>query len=295
MPASPASARRAVLQLPPEPVSKTRDLTVDGSAGPVPLRLYRPAAEDEASTLPCLAFIHGGGWVFGDLDSYDALCCRLSNQAGCCVVSIHYRLAPEHSFPAAIEDCVAGYTAILRDAQALRIDPARIAVAGDSAGGAIAAVLSHMGRDGDIRAPVHQTLIYPVVDLDQGLEDYGPDLPGMTITGSTMVYFRDHYTPRRTDRTDWRASPIWAAPHGLPPTLIITCGQDPLAAEGRRYADRLAEASVRVAHLHLSDQTHGMITMTKVNRSAMGLQDFIASALREAFNDFDQPLGANRE
>jgi acetyl esterase len=286
-----ADARKALLQLPPEAVASTRDVEIAGPGGPVPLRLYRPMGCSETDVLPCFVFIHGGGWVFGNLESHDALCRRICNQAQCAVISVHYRLAPEHPFPAAVDDCAAAYAAIVRDAGALCIDPARVAVGGDSAGGTLASVVALMGRDGDLPAPVYQVLIYPATDLDQSLEDYGPNSLGMTITGATMVYFRDHYTPRARDRADWRVSPIKAASlEGVAPALVVTCGHDPLREEGCRYARRLEQDGVRVSHLHLSDQTHGMITMTKVNRAALGLQDMVAAKLREAFTDFVSPL-----
>lgn len=281
-----ADARRTTLQRPPEAVGETRDFAVAGPAGDVPLRHYRPRGAAAGEALPCLVFIHGGGWVFGDLESHDALCRRIANQAHCCVVSVHYRLAPEHPYPAALEDCVAAWTAITRDSAAPGIDPARIAIGGDSAGGSLAAVIALMGRDGALPAPLAQVLIYPSVDLDQSIESYGADTPGMLITGKTMVYFRDHYTPRAEDRLDWRASPLRAPTlAGVAPALVITCGHDPLAREGRAYADRIAAEGGCATHLHLSDQTHGMITMTKVNRAAIGLQDFVAASLRETFGD----------
>ena len=278
------AARRELLQLPPDAVSEKRDLTVRGPAGPVPLRLYRPAGVSPADVLPCLVFIHGGGWVFGSLESHDGLCCRLANGSGACVIAVDYRLAPEHPFPAAVEDCATAYAAIAADATDLRIDPARIAVGGDSAGGNLAAVLALMARDGALPRPVCQVLIYPVVDLGRTLGSYGQDTAGMSITGATMVYFRDHYTPDPADRSDWRASPARAASHAdLPPTLVVTCGHDPLAAEGRAYAESLERAGVRVAALHLADQTHGMLTMTRAIRPATGIQDFVAATLRDAF------------
>jgi acetyl esterase len=278
------AARRENLQVPAEDVSERRDFAVAGLAGAIRLRLYRPRGTPGDAILPCFVYMHGGGWIFGDLESHDALCCRLANEAGCCVIAIDYRLAPEHPFPAAIEDCAAAYAAIAADAAALQINPARIAVGGDSAGGNLAAVLALMGRDGTVPPAIYQVLLYPVVDLDQQLKDYGSDTAGMVITGATMVYFRNHYTPRPADRTDWRASPLRAKSlTGLPPAFVLVCGHDPLAAEGRAYAERLEQEGVRVALLHLSDQTHGMITMTKAIRTATGIQDFVAAGLRDAF------------
>jgi acetyl esterase len=278
------AARREALQLPAEAVSERRDFTVPGPAGPIPLRLYRPAHVAADTTLPCLVFMHGGGWVFGNLDSHDGLCCRLANKAGCCVIAIDYRLAPEHPYPAAVVDCAAAYATIAAEASGLKIDPNRMAVGGDSAGGNLAAVLALMGRDGTVPRPVQQTLIYPVVDIDQGLDDYGPNSDGMLITGATMVYFRDHYIPNAADRSDWRASPLKASSlANLPPALVIVCGHDPLKAEGRAYADRLEREGVQVTLLQLSDQSHGVITMTKVVGMAIDLQDFVAASLRDAF------------
>jgi acetyl esterase len=278
------AARRETLQLPADEVSERRDLKVPGPGGAIALRLYRPHGLPAEATLPCLVYMHGGGWLFGDLESHDGLCCRLANEAGCCVIAIDYRLAPEHPFPAAIEDCAAAYASIAADAAALRIDPAQIAVGGDSAGGNLAAVLALMGRDGIVPSAVYQVLLYPVVDLDRDLDDYGRNTTGMVITGATMVYFRDHYTPCPADRADWRVSPLKARSlAGLPPALVLTCGHDPLATEGRTYAERLEREGVRVTLLHLSDQTHGMITMTKAVGVATGIQDFVAASLRDAF------------
>ena len=278
------AARREALQLPPDAVSEKRDFTLEGPGGPIPVRLYRPAGVAAETILPCLVFMHGGGWVFGNLESHDGLCCRLANASGACVIAIDYRLAPEHPFPAAVDDCATAYAAIAKDAASLRIDPTRLAVGGDSAGGNLAAVLALMGRDRDIPAPLFQVLLYPVTDLDQALDDYGPNSDGMVITGATMTYFQGHYVPDPASRADWRASPLKATSlAGAAPALVITCGHDPLSAEGRAYAERLLREGVRVSALHLSDQTHGVLTMTKVIRAASTVQDFIGASLRDAF------------
>jgi acetyl esterase len=278
------AARRNTLQLAPEPVSLRREHVIAGPGGDVALRLYRLSGAAADTVLPCLVFFHGGGWIMGSLDTHDGLCCHLANAAACCVISVDYRLAPEHPFPAALDDCVAAYRAIAADTGGLLIDPARIAVGGDSAGGNLAAVVALLGRDGAVQAPIQQTLLYPVVDIHRGLADYVADSPGMVISGATMVHFRDHYAPREADRADWRASPIKARSlAGLAPALIVTCGHDPLENEGRAYARRLEDEGVRVTHLHLSDQTHGMATMTKVIPAATSVLDFAAALLREAF------------
>ncbi|MBC7414159.1 MAG: alpha/beta hydrolase [Herminiimonas sp.] len=278
------AARRETHQLAADAVSVRRDFTVAGPAGPIRLRLYRPAATSAEAVLPCLVFMHGGGWMLGSLDSHDALCCHLAKQAHCCVIAIDYRLAPESPFPAGLDDCVAGYRTIVGAAAALKIDPGRIAVGGDSAGGNFAAVLALMGRAGTVPPPIQQTLIYPVVDLDQNLVGYGPDSPGMLITGATMLYFRDHYTPTASDRIDWRASPLKAnSLADLPPALVVVCGHDPLRAEGLAYADRLERQGGKVTLLYRSDLPHGVITMTRITHAATEIQDIVALSLRTAF------------
>lgn len=278
------AGRRQLHQLVAEDVSERRDFTVSGPAGLVPCRLYRPIGASVDEVLPCFVFMHGGGWMLGSLDSHDGLCCRLANQAHCCVISIDYRLAPESPFPAALDDCIAAYSAITADAAALHIDPRRIAVGGDSAGGTLATTLALLGRDGILPAPIQQTLIYPVVDMNKDQHDYPPDSSGMFITGATMVYFRDRYIDKVQDRVDWRASPLQAnSLERVAPAVIVTCGHDPLKEEGRAYADRLEQEGVAVKFLHLSDLPHGVITMTKVVRAAIDLQDFVAAALRDAF------------
>ena len=284
------AARRETHQLTAEDVSERRDFYVSGSTGAIKLRLYRPADVSAEVVLPCLVFMHGGGWVLGSLDSHDSLCCRIANQANCCVISIDYRLAPEHPFPAAVEDCVDAYKAINKEAATLKIDPKRIAVGGDSAGGNLAAVLALMGREGSVPPPIQQTLIYPVVDIDQSLSDYKPNSSGMLLTGASMVYFRNHYIPNAIDRKDWRASPLKSSSlANLPPTLVIICGHDPLSAEGLAYADRLELEGVKVTLLRLSDQPHGVITMTKAVHAAIDIQDFVAASLREAFRAASEP------
>jgi acetyl esterase len=285
---SPEEARRAyaerrlLLQLPPDHVAETRDLTIEGPGGPLRLRLYRAAGTGADEILPCLLYLHGGGWVLGDLDSHDGICCRLANEAGCCVVAVHYRLAPEHPFPAALEDAAASLRWLSREAVSLRIDPARIAVGGDSAGGNLAAVLALMGRDGTVPASVFQLLLYPALDMT--MESYAGTTEGMTITPATMRYFIDHYVPDPADRTDWRASPLNAATlAGTPPAFVLTCGHDPLRDEGRLYASRLEREGVPVTALHLSDQTHGMLTLSKVIGAFPRTLAYVAAALREGW------------
>lgn len=277
------AASRPLLQLPPAEVAETRDLTIPGPAGALPLRLYRgqgTAAEDK---LPCLLFLHGGGWVIGNLDSHDGICRALANAAACCVVAVDYRLAPEHPFPAAVEDSAAALAAVSANAAEWRIDPARIAVGGDSAGGNLAAVLALMARDGGLPRPVFQLLIYPVTDLAMESESYARITGGVPLTARTMRWFVEHYAPDPAQRLGWRASPLRAASlAGTAPALVVTVAHDPLCDEGRAYADRLEREGVPVTALHIGDQPHGLLTMGAVLSPAALVVDFIGASVRAA-------------
>lgn len=281
------AASRSLLQLPPAEVAEVRDLTIPGPAGTLPLRLYRGQGTAAGDALPCLLFLHGGGWVIGDFDSHDGLCRALANAGSCCVVAVEYRLAPEHPFPAAVEDSAAALAAIFGRAAEWRIDPNRVAVGGDSAGGNLAAVLALMAGDGAVPRPVFQILIYPVTDLTMASDSYARVTQGVPLTASTMRWFVEHYTPDPAQRLDWRASPLRAPSlAGSPPALVVTVAHDPLCDEGRAYADRLERDGVPVAALHIGDQPHGLLTMGAVLRPAALVLDFIGASLRAALHDF---------
>ena len=207
------SAGRTVLQKPPEDVAETRDFAVDGPGGPIACRLYRGAGTAEG-LLPGLLYLHGGGWVIGDLDSHDGVCRRLANAAGCWVMAVDYRLAPEHPFPAAVEDCAAALGWLAAHAAGLGIDAGRLAVGGDSAGGNLAAVLALMGRDGTLPATRFQMLLYPVTDFTMSTPSFARVTEGVPLTATTMRWFGDHYMPDPVRRTDWRASPLLAPEPG---------------------------------------------------------------------------------
>ena len=267
---TPAEAREAnvrsrpVLQPEPPQVAEVEDLTCPGPAGPIRLRRYRGIGTDPKEALPCLFFMHGGGWVIGDLDSHDQLCRALANYAGCCVIAVDYRLAPEHPFPAAVDDSAAGLRFVAANAQALRIDGSRIAVGGDSAGGNLAAVLAIMGRDGDGPAPCFQLLLYPATDMAGVRPAHQRFTEGYVLTDQTMRWFINHYIKLDAHRLDWRASPLRATTlAGVAPAFVMTCGHDPLVDEGMAYARRLEEEGVSVSHLHVADQMHAYLTMGK--------------------------------
>jgi acetyl esterase len=278
------AASRAALQPAPDAVAVLRDLTAQGPSSDIPLRLYRGAGTSAEARLPCVLYMHGGGWIMGDLDSHDWVCRRLANEARCCIIAVDYRLAPEHRFPAAVEDCAAALAWVVENAEALQIDAAQLALAGDSAGGNLAAVLALMGRDGTVPRSVFQALLYPVTDLAMVAESYERITEGMPVTTASMRYFIDHYAPTVADRTDWRASPLRAPSlAGAPPALVLSCGHDPLCDEARQYAYRLEREGVGVTALHLSDHTHGILTMAKAFGATAGVLAFVAATLRNAW------------
>jgi acetyl esterase len=278
------AASRAIMQPAPPEIAESRDLTAPGPAGPIRLRLYRPLGSTEDEILPALVFFHGGGWVLGDLDSHDVACRNLANATPCCVISVDYRLAPEHKFPAAIADSAAATRWIIDNAASLAIDPARTAVGGDSAGGNIAAVLALMARDTYLPPLAYQLLIYPATDMAMQTPSSQRFTAGYPLTTASMAWFIDHYLRSQADITDWRASPLRAASlANTAPALVVTCAHDPLADEGRAYAQRLEAENVRVSHLHFADQVHGYLTWSKLVPAADTLIAHCATALRGRF------------
>jgi acetyl esterase len=275
------NAGRKVLAPDPMPVAETRDLAIPGPGGPIPARLYRAAA---TGTLPVLVFFHGGGWVVGDIESHDTVCRHLSSRASCAVVSVDYRLAPEHKFPAAVEDCFAATAWVAGNAATLGVDAARLAVGGDSAGGNLAAVVSLLARDRGAPRITHQLLIYPATDAAMRHESIGRFAEGYVLTRATMRWFYDQYLRAPEDAADWQASPL-AAPDlkGLPPAYVLTAGYDPLCDEGDAYAARLAAAGVAVTHRAFPGQVHGFAMNGKIIRAAETALDEVAAALRAAW------------
>jgi acetyl esterase len=275
-------AGRAVLSPEPQPVAEIRALAVPRSDGTaVPLRLYRPLATDAAALLPGLVFFHGGGWVIGDLETHDTLCRHLANASGCAIVSVDYRLAPEHKFPAAVEDCFLATQWIAENGAVLGIDSTRLAVGGDSAGGNLAAVTSLLARERGAPSLRYQLLLYPVLDCEGRHESHARFAEGYLLTRATMRWFADQYLPQPEDATNWRASPWHAADlAGLPPGFVLTAGFDPLADEGTAYARRLGEHGVAVRHRHVPDQIHGFLLMGKIIRAARPELDAAGAALR---------------
>jgi acetyl esterase len=257
-------------------VASVKDVSIDGPGGPLKLRVYRGEGTHAQTQLPCMLFLHGGGWVIGNLESHDRLCRRLANVARLCVIAVDYRLAPEHPFPAAIDDSACAWQWVHSNAKDLNIDPSAIAVGGDSAGGNLAAALALMGRDGDVKAPVYQALIYPALDLRAQSDSYQSVTEDVPLTASTMHYFIGHYTPNVVDRLNWLASPFLAdSLKDVAPALIMTVSHDPLCDEGRGYAHRLDAEGVRVSLLHFNDHVHGLLGMGKFVSAANHIGDHI--------------------
>ncbi len=280
-------AARDVLCPTPAPVAEIRDLAAPGpNGGVVPLRLYRGGGTASEQILPALIYFHGGGWVVGDLDCYDSLCRHLANAARCAVVAVDYRLAPEHKFPAAIDDCLAATRWVAEAGATVRIDNNRLAVGGDSAGGNLAAVVSLLARDCVMPLLRAQLLLYPSVDFAMNRASIERFAEGHLLTLATMRWFAGHYLRGTEDVTDWRASPLRAPDLSrVAPAFVLTAGHDPLCDEGQAYAQRLQDNGVAVRQLHIPDQIHGFLTMGRIIRAAGPALDEIGAALRASFDE----------
>jgi acetyl esterase/lipase len=243
----------------PEAVAHVENLRLPGPDGEIPVRLYRP---DSKSALPGLVYFHGGGFVLCNLESHDGVCRSLANAAGCAVVSVDYRLAPEHRFPAAPEDCYAATRFVAERGRELGIDAARIAVGGDSAGGNLTAVVSQMARDRRGPRLRFQLLVYPVTDASFDTPSYRENAEGYFLTTNMMKWFWGKYLADPGDAANPYASPLRAKDlTGLPPGLCITAEFDPLRDEGEAYAARLRQAGVEVTATRYDGMFHGFFGM----------------------------------
>jgi acetyl esterase len=255
------AAKRA--PVPEVPIARHEDRTIAGFGGEViPVRVYWPS--DDGAVRPVIVFFHGGGWVIGGLDTHDNAARMLANATDAVVVFVDYRLAPEARFPVAAEDCYEGLLWTVANAGELAIDPARVAVAGDSAGGNLAAVVALMARDRGGPALRYQLLVYPCTDMEPSKwPSMAENKVGYFLTTDSMVWFYDQYVPEVSDRTHPYASPIYATDlTGLPPAFVITAEFDPLRDEGEAYAARLREAGVATDVQRYDGMIHGFFGMT---------------------------------
>ncbi len=272
----------AVLAGPVQEVARIENRTIPGSAQPIPVRVYWPV---EAENLPALVYYHGGGWVIGSLDSADHTMRALANSSGCVVISVDYRLAPEHKFPAAVEDAGAALRYVAEHPGEFDIDPNRIAVGGDSAGANLAAVLCLMARDNGGPKIAYQVLVYPVTDYADARPSMQEFAQGYFLTKPMMDYFWNHYLARPEDGSHPHASPIRAESlAGLPPAIVLTAECDPIRDQGEAYAQRLRDAGVPVSLKRCAGMIHGFFNLAGVIDGGKEAIEDAGVALRSALN-----------
>lgn len=281
-----ASARReyevmnSFLDDPAPTVPRVSDRTIPGPEGEIPVRIVWPRLTSEP--LPVLVYLHGGGYVIGNRQTHDVLCRRLAVEAGCIVVSVDYRLAPEHPFPAPTNDCLAAFRWVAESAASLGGDPTRVAIAGDSAGGCLSTVVCQLTR-GQEHTPCFQLLLYPGTDLVERTRSRELFEEGFVLEGRMIDWFLGQYIPEGTDKSDARLSPLRADDlSGLPPAYLITAGFDPLRDEGKAYADAMRAAGVSVRYRNYEGFVHGFATMSAFAPVRAAITD-MADALAEVF------------
>jgi acetyl esterase len=266
----------------PEPVAVVEERHIPGPGGLLRLRLYRPGTGNEP--LPTLLYLFGGGWTLGSPDTSDAICRRLTNAVGCVTASVGYRLAPEHPFPAALQDCDAALRYLADHADRLGIDPDRLAVGGDSAGGNLAAAVSLLARDHGGPALRHQLLVYPNTDRRADTASLRDNDDPHLFNRRSVDWYWGHYLASAEDGDNPLVSPLRTDDlSGLPAATVITAEYDPLRDEGEQYADALRAAGVPVRTRRYAGMPHGFFAMTGQLDAALDAQRYAADQLREAF------------
>jgi len=274
-----------------------------GETPAIRVRVYRPANRvpeggPPAPYLPpAVVYFHGGGWIKGDLDTHDATCRLTAANSGCVVVAVGYRLAPEHPFPAAVEDCVAAYAWVHQNAGPLGVEPGRVGVMGDSAGGSLAAAVARLASPparspvSDVPTPVAQCLVYPALDARLQTDSVYSLGHGFLLTRASLEIYRRLYLPDRSDWTDPRASPLLATDFaGLPPALVVTAGFDPLRDEGADYAAALEKGGVPVEYRCYDDQVHGFMGMG-ILRHSLAITTEVAEAMGQLMRQPPSTVG----
>jgi acetyl esterase len=265
----------------PEPVEQVISSEIPGPGGAIAVRMYVPRGDPP---LPALVYFHGGGWVRGSLQTHDVLCRALANGGGCTVVSVDYRMAPEHTFPAAFDDCLAATRWVAEHASEIGVDARHLAVGGDSAGGNLAAAVALSLRDQGGPRLLHQLLIYPVTDYNFETRSYIDNATGYMLTRESMRYYWRLYLRDEADAQDQRAAPLRAKSFAnLPPALVITAEFDPLRDEGRAYAEQLRAAGTPAAYSEYAGMVHGFVTSAGVIDQGRAAIREAADALRAAF------------
>jgi acetyl esterase len=262
-------------------LGKIEDRTIPGPAGTIPVRVYTPTG---AGPFPLLVYFHGGGWVIGDLDTHDGVCRQLAHGAGCVVMSVDYRLAPEHKYPAGPDDCYAAVAWAAKHGGQIGADPSRIAIGGDSAGGNLTCVTALRARDAGGPHLVFQLPVYPATDRSLEQPSYRENATGYLLETDAMHWFWGHYLDASADPADPYISPLRAKDfRGLPPALVITAEFDPLRDEGEAYAQRLKDAGVPTTLHRYDGMIHGFFGMSALMDKAKAAVAESCAALRAAF------------
>ncbi|MDX1432020.1 MAG: alpha/beta hydrolase [Gammaproteobacteria bacterium] len=265
-------------------LARREDVEIPGPAGTLRLRLYDRAAH--AGPRPVVLFVHGGGWVQGDLDTHDAPCARIAAWSDAMVLSLDYRLAPEHKFPAAVDDVAAAYRWLRRHGAAIGADPTRVAVAGDSAGGNLCAVLCQQCARENLAPPRFQVLVYPAMDLAWETSSCRDMPDAYVLPRARLEWYVEQYLGSPHEVSDPRVSPLRAPSlAGQPPALVITCGFDPLRDDGRHYAERLAHSGASVTYHEYPGQIHAFFSLAGAIPEALHCQREIADFVRRGFDE----------